>query len=318
MAQQQQPAAIVTANPPTPTESVVTKPSSFDGSLTSYHGWRRSLSLYMAFNASKFPDDATKVACALACMTSGSATNWAQAYFEGHLDANGDFMAGTWADFVQELDATFKDHNLQQKAMESLLQDRGDVDKDGPEAFFANYEVNARNAGIPAGTTVHDAVHINNLRRMMPNDLRNRIDYMPAAPTTYATYKSAALRLYAAYKELKDRQATFRASQRATTTATATATTPRSTPTSAGQRANSSNTRPRLSQEERERRRAGGLCYICRSSTHLLADCPQNKTRDEKPHMRVAISEEPASDKAAEIATLRARIQELEGSQQGF
>ena len=116
--QHQQPAVVAAANPPAPTESVVTKPSSFDGSLTSYHGWRRSLSLYMAFNASKFPDDATKVACALACMTSGSATNWAQAYFEGHLDANGDFVAGTWADFVQEMDATFKDPNLQQKAME--------------------------------------------------------------------------------------------------------------------------------------------------------------------------------------------------------
>ena len=69
---QPQPAAIATANPPTPTESVVTKPSGFDGSLTSYHGWRRSLSLYIAFNASKFPNDTTKVACALACMTSVS------------------------------------------------------------------------------------------------------------------------------------------------------------------------------------------------------------------------------------------------------
>ena len=153
---------------------------------------------------------------------------------------------------------------------------------------------------------------------MMPNDLRNRIDYMPAAPTTYATYKSAVLRLYAAYKELKDQQATFRASQRAkAATATAT-TTPRVVPTSAGQRANSSNTQPRLSQEERERRRAGGLCYICGSSTHLRADCPQNATKDEKPRVRAAISEEPANDKAAEIAALRARIQELEGSQQGF
>ena len=81
---------------------------------------------------------------------------------------------------------------------------QGDVDKDGPEAFFANYEVNAWNAGIPAGTVAHDAVHINNLQQMMPDDLRNRIAYMPMAPTTYATYKSTALRLYGAYKERKD------------------------------------------------------------------------------------------------------------------
>ena len=71
-------------------------------------------------------------------------------------------------------------------------------------------------------------------------------------------------------------------------------------------------------QEERERQRAGGLCYICGSSMHLQADCPQNRKRDKKPRVRTAISEEPANDKAAEIAALRARIQELEGSQQGF
>ena len=51
---------------------------------------------------------------------------------------------------------------------------------------------------------------------------------------------------------------------------------------------------------------------------HLLADCTQNATKDEKPRVHAAISEEPANDKAAEIAALRARILELEGSQQGF
>ena len=71
---------------------------------------------------------------------------------------------------------------------------------------------------------------------MMPNDLRNCINYMPAAPTTYTTYKSAALQLYAAYKEMKDGQVAFRASQRAR------ATVPRAVPTSAGQRTDSSNT----------------------------------------------------------------------------
>ena len=95
MAQQQQSAAIAAASPPSLTELAVTKPSRFNGSLTSYHGWWRSVSLYMKFIALRFPDDAIKVACVLACITLGLVSSWAQAYFEEHLDVASNFAVGT-------------------------------------------------------------------------------------------------------------------------------------------------------------------------------------------------------------------------------
>ena len=62
------------------TESVVAKPLVFNGSLSSYPTWRRSLGLYMTFNSTKFPDDQSKVICALSYMTEKTASVWAQAF----------------------------------------------------------------------------------------------------------------------------------------------------------------------------------------------------------------------------------------------
>lgn len=310
--QQQQPTAGAAAGPPTSTESVIAKPSYFDGDLANYFSWRHSLSLYMAFNSAKFPNEGTKVACALTYMTSGSANNWAQAYFKEHLDATGDFVAGTWADFIAGLDATFKDPNLQKKVVESLLREKADVDKEGPEAFFANYEVKARNAGIPTNSAANNAVHINNLDRLMPYNLRERIRYMPAQPTTYTTYKAAALLFYPAYKEKRDQQVAFKAGQK---TKAVTPSTSRSTNTAARTQ---NNPRPRLTEEERERRRKENLCFICRSVDHQIWSCPLNN-RETKPKVRITVADVPANEMTAQERTeLRTRIDDLEQPTTGF
>ena len=41
------------------TDAIVAKPLVYNGSLTTYMSWRRSLALYMTVNATKFPDDAS-------------------------------------------------------------------------------------------------------------------------------------------------------------------------------------------------------------------------------------------------------------------
>ena len=123
------------------TESVVAKPLVFNGSLSSYPTWRRSLGLYMTFDSTKFPDDQSKAIHALSYMTEGTANVWAQAFYEEKMDATGALTVGTWADFVIRQDATFEDANLQRKVAETLLRKRGvlDIDNGGPERFFAEY-----------------------------------------------------------------------------------------------------------------------------------------------------------------------------------
>ena len=98
------------AAPAASNDLVITKPQIFDGMLSKYAAWMRSLNLYMVFNTAKFPNDGTKVACALTYMTEGSASAWAQSYFDDHWAA-GAFAPDTWAVFTGKLDEVFKDPN---------------------------------------------------------------------------------------------------------------------------------------------------------------------------------------------------------------
>ena len=152
------------------TDAIVAKPLIYNGSLTTYSSWRRSLALYMMVNTTKFPDNASKIACALSYMMEGTASTWAQAFFE-EKGGTGTFTPGTWTSFSDKLDATFKDINLQKKAAKSLLEGELSIDKGGPERFFADYEILARDAGLVAGTNTNDIVHVHNLTRLMPYDL---------------------------------------------------------------------------------------------------------------------------------------------------
>ena len=83
----------------------------------------------------------------------------------------GTFAPGTWTSFTDKLNATFKDINLQKKAAKSLLEGEFSIDKGGPERFFADYEILARDADIVTGTASNDVVHTHNLTRLMPYDL---------------------------------------------------------------------------------------------------------------------------------------------------
>ena len=46
-------------------DTIVVKPLVYNGSLTTYAPWRRSLALYMAVSISKFPGDNSKIAYTL-------------------------------------------------------------------------------------------------------------------------------------------------------------------------------------------------------------------------------------------------------------
>ena len=122
------------------TNAIVAKPLVYNGSLTTYASWRRSLALYMTVNTTKFPDDNTRIACALSYMTEGTASTWAQAFFE-EKSATGTFAPGTWTNFTDRLNETFKDINIQKKATKALLEKELSINKEGPEGFFAEYEI---------------------------------------------------------------------------------------------------------------------------------------------------------------------------------
>ena len=182
----------------TTNDSIVAKPLAFNGSLSTYATWQRSLTLYMTANATKFLDDTSKVVCVLSYVTEGTANTWTHAFFEEKA-ATGTLIPGTWTDFLDQLNSTFKDVNLQAKATKSLIGDKFD-NKEGPEGFFANYEILARESNIIAGNANHNLVHVSNLNQFLPFELKDRINLVDPVPATYARYKQHCLHYYPAYK----------------------------------------------------------------------------------------------------------------------
>ena len=98
--------------------------------------------------------------------------------------------------------------------MDSLLCDKLDINKDGPEAFFTTYKINAQKANLVAGIAANDAIHINNIICLMPFDLQTRICYMPTQATTYSALKATTLHMYVSYKGRKDQLAALRTTQK--------------------------------------------------------------------------------------------------------
>ena len=88
------------------------------------------MALYNAVEATKFPDNTTKIACTLSYMTERTASTWAQAFFEEKYKT-GTFAPGTWTTFLDRLNVIFKDFNLQKKVAETLLREKLDIHKEG-------------------------------------------------------------------------------------------------------------------------------------------------------------------------------------------
>ena len=99
----------------TPTKVKVAEPDVFDGSPYKFRDWLRQLTIFI--RAREIKDDEKKILIALSYMKSGTATAWANRWF----DKNGTKASlGSWADFQTELEAAFQDKDAKRKARERL------------------------------------------------------------------------------------------------------------------------------------------------------------------------------------------------------
>ena len=198
------------------------------------------------------------------------------------------------------------------KAAKSLLEGELSIDKWGPERFFADYEILAREAGLVAGTNTNDIVHVHNLTRLMPYDLRDRVNTADPPPDTYARYKRLICHHYLQYKEKADRQRLFRSRQgtQKSTDHTSVQTEARRGPNSPQNASkapgNPSGAKPKgfVSPEERERQRKEGLCYRCGQKGHIAPNCPI-RNQDIKPKVKnttLEASPDEKGDSGANIA----------------
>jgi hypothetical protein len=100
-------------------KGLIGDPINYDGKPTEYKNFKRSLLTHFQFYENKFSDDqkgdVKKQLVVISKMRSGSALQWAHRHFD-KFGLKPDHDWPTWNEFMTQMDATFMDHNAENKA----------------------------------------------------------------------------------------------------------------------------------------------------------------------------------------------------------
>jgi hypothetical protein len=172
--------------PPTPRQSLVAKPTDFDGK--DYKLFRRQCAIYMMANRDNFVLDEEKVLFVLSYMKGGLAGQWAENEYEKIMEDG--YVASSFQEFEARLQGTFSDPNKERNAQHQLSTTRQGFNETAEE-FFQKFELNRRAAGYSTG---HDSYLIELLERNLKRDIVKTI-YTQDLPDTYEGWKRKAIRL---------------------------------------------------------------------------------------------------------------------------
>ena len=166
----------------TPTKVKVAEPDVFDGSPYKFRDWLRQLTIFI--RAREIKDDEKKILIALSYMKSGTATAWANRWF----DKNGTKASlGSWADFQTELEAAFQDKDAKRKARERLeTYKQRDARIDD---FISRFDSLTADAGIDSS----DDEQIRLLELNVKSEIINAVYGSGSVPATFPDYRKQVL-----------------------------------------------------------------------------------------------------------------------------
>jgi Ty3 transposon capsid-like protein len=243
----------------------VSVPEAFNGTKAKYRAFIIQCYLYMAANTKDINDDAKKIAFVLSYMktstTLKTAESWKNRFVEKFLIASAPPPLPSYNEFVVQLEAEFKDSNLEAKAFAALhsLKQTGLVDE---------YTVAFRNLIAEAGIT-QDGPMIDYYRMGLKAPVVDRIYLVIPLPDTFEKWVSHATQIDQQYRE---RQAQKKGQTTMTT---------HHTPSSATKDPNAMDVDKRkthiakLTPEERDKCFKEGRCLACREKGHNARDCPR-------------------------------------------
>ena len=167
-----------------------------------YLRFRRECLAYIAADETNsiFVDDKKKVAFVLSYMKEGSASTWAQNYYDGITDSNGAIkITDTFKDFLDKLDLSFKDPGEKERAYTRwIAMHQGNTDA---SVFLANFEIAMSQAGISTSDT---NVVLPQLKAALNLDVAMGIVRLPdSAIKTYDDMKSYAIKIDAQEREVR-------------------------------------------------------------------------------------------------------------------
>ena len=237
------------------TKSLVNKPTEFKGKKEDVQPFINSLKIYFGANTRHFPDDHSKILCALSYMKEGASTFVDRILQESETST---FQWGTFAEFAKRITNTFgtRESSLDAAvALEALRWTNG--------TDFAN---SCR--VLASRTTLEDTALQLMINRKIPRPIAQHIFASTTIPDKWGTLLDLVVQLDTQYKTFSALRGAPRNPQRNRAI--------RDSP----DQINRIDRPPiaRLTPQERERCRTNNLCFRCRQPGHLAKNCRNNSS----------------------------------------
>jgi len=307
-----------TSNPPPPPpsppeltplfkEPKIGEPPTFSGKASEFHPFLARCKLYIRTKTLTFRADETRVAFIISRLRGGPA-EWAHALLESGSPLLNDYDA-----FLEKLSSIYENKERRTQLEDKLVRIR---QTGAASTFAAEFMALCETLHIDLNTRMGD------FRSKLKRTVREALAMLPA-PTTFDELVERAVRLDHAQYSLRKpsenqnhsnpsshgKPSNPSSSQRKNPPSSTQSYTSQSRqapyvcPPPASSSPKSQGPRPPISQEERDRRKAAGLCIYCGESGHWSQQCPRLQTALKKgfarprpnPTASLASSQAPSS-----------------------
>src|SRR5205823_4732541 len=174
------PTPIVHLPTPSPRQSLVAKPSDFDGK--DYKLFRRQCAIYMMANRDNFVTSEDKILFILSYMKGGLAGQWAENEYEKIMEDG--YIAASFSEFERRLQETFSDPNKERNTQHQLSTTHQGFNEMAEE-FFQKFKLNCQATSYSTG---YNSYLIELLERNLKYDIVKMI-YMQDLPEDYEGWK---------------------------------------------------------------------------------------------------------------------------------
>lgn len=253
-----------------PRELRINLPTPFTGIRSKLPTFLQDCNVYLGINRNIYTDDEKKVAFVLSYMTEGDALTWKEQFIRQRTNNAGVIDLGTWINFLQDLEASFKEEDQVGNALYQLNHlKQGNTTAEEHNTNFKLLLGKAKIVSDPTNQT-NQSVIIDYYKRTLNPRLVTKILSGETIPQTIEQWYSKAITLDNNYRQTllllgrapPSKNRPFRQFFNP----------PR-------QRDPNAMDIDGLSLEERNECMRRGLCFYCKETGHRALSCPRKQNR---------------------------------------
>lgn len=244
----------------------INNPEPFDGDRRKFRTFTNQLRLVFSADPTVYRTDAAKIAYTASYLT-GNAADW----FSPHINyETGAIDFPTFAALMNGLKAAFDDPDARATAERKLLELRqGSKDCSAYHAQFVTYA---------SALSLDDSTKISFFKRGLNDQVLTALAYQVDLPQAFDLFVQRCIKLDNNMKTLKRPSVPYSSSTPKTTATPSTATGTHSGPMDlSAARTQAGKKRGPITDAEKARRRANGLCMYCGNAGHFASVCPNKK-----------------------------------------